>query len=858
MRAAWRKCATATATVSMAAMAVAIGPGVASGDPGSLYTGPGPRPGPNILYAPLADAPQLQNTGVWRAPPILVSGASAYRDGEFLYQDFLYDDHGARASTRDPGDQRPQPGGQGTSGDIFSQPNGTYTYPTDPRYADNAADLVELRVRPLADATAFRITLNSLKDPSLVATTIAIGGTPGVAVPYPHGANVSGPAQMFLTVHGSSADLLTAAGTPVAGPAPTVSVDLTRRQIQVLLPHSAWNPTGQSVRLGAGTGLWDPATARYLIPQGQADATHPGGASGLARPAAFFNVAFRYAEPFPQVSDKTGSAVDNPSFWRDRAQGGALAAGDMSPFSATVDFPKLAATTNDDMPGQPAGVPQTGPMDRIMASHFETEQGQDYSTACANTQSCKGELRGRLQPYAIYVPRGPRPAAGYGMTLLLHSLSANYNQYLATNNQSQFGQRGPGSIVITPSGRGPDGWYYDYAGADTFEAWADTAAHYKLDPAFTVITGYSMGGYGTYKLATQFPDLFAKGQPTVGPPGLGVWLPPNPPSGGTQSLSFRQLASLRNIPFLMWVEASDELVPFTGTQTQARGFDGLGYRYEFDAFSPGDHLGLAINDQFQPAADFLGDTKVNRDPAHVTYVYNPTMDFPAVGTTAGHAYWASGLKLRDASGTAPLGSIDVRSEGFGVGDPVAGPTQFGGGALTGGTLPAVAFQSQSRSWGLTPATPRVNRLDINAANVSELTIDPARAHVDCQAALSIHSDGPLRVHLAGCSGAAASLPSSRVCVSRRAFVIHVRRPRGARLLAVAVSVNGHRVRTRGRRASIVLRGLPRGTFTVRLALRVRRGGHSRTLTQTRRYHTCARSGGRPRRSHRAHRRPSQR
>ena len=42
-----------------------------------------PRPGPDILYAPPVDSPQLRNSGPWRAQPILVSGAGSYRDGEF-------------------------------------------------------------------------------------------------------------------------------------------------------------------------------------------------------------------------------------------------------------------------------------------------------------------------------------------------------------------------------------------------------------------------------------------------------------------------------------------------------------------------------------------------------------------------------------------------------------------------------------------------------------------------------------------------------------------------------------------------------------------------------------------------------
>ena len=211
----------------------------------------------------------------------------------------------------------------------------------------------------------------------------------------------------------------------------------------------------------------------------------------------------------------------NPAYWRESAQAQALASGDISEFHAEVDFAKLLAKTNDDMPGQPTGVPQTGEFDRILASHFSDGQGADYATGgCGSSTACIGEMRGQLLPYAIYVPSTPEPGAGWGTTLLLHSLSANYNQFEGTRNQSEFAARGNGSIVFTPSGRGPDGWYYDHAGADTFEVWADVAAHYHLDPSFTDIAGYSMGGYGTYKFASQFPDLFARAQPTVGPPAL--------------------------------------------------------------------------------------------------------------------------------------------------------------------------------------------------------------------------------------------------------------------------------------------------------------------------------------------------
>jgi len=729
----------------------------------SLYSGPGQRPGPDLLYAGIPDAPQLQNTGVWQAPPILVSGASSYRDCEFVYQDFLYDDHGAK-QILDPTDPlilaytAIENGnvGAATAASIFAVPNGTYTYPTSASYAGNAADLVEFRVKPLSNATAFRVTLNTLIDPTLVGFTIALGSAAGSSVAWPHGANVSSPAALFLTVHGSTAELLNANGSAASGDAPTVSVDMTRRQFTVMLPHSAWNPSGQTERIAMGVGLWNTSSNQYLLPSAIASSSAPGGAGLATAPAAFFNLAFRSntQEPMPDIAGllNAGTAVVlNPSWWRDAAQGAALASGDISSFFADIDFKKLASGVNDDMPDQPGGVPQSGPMDRIHISHFETAQGEDFSKMCSSSAGCVGEYLGRLQPYAIYIPPSPPPPGGWGLTLLLHSLSANYNQFLNSSNQSEFAKRGLGSIVITAEARGADGWYYEYAGADVFEMWADVAARFPLNPADTAIAGYSMGGYATYKFATQFPDLFGKAQPTVGPPGLGVWVPPVPPTpGGTQSNTNTMLASLRNIPFLIWDGTEDELVPVLGAQTQADTFGSLGLQYEFDLFLTSDHLALAANDAYQPAADFLGLININYNPPHVTYVYNPTMDFANVNTAAGHAYWVSGITLRDSSGANPLGQVDVRSEGFGLGDPTPSGVTIGAGVLQGGAIAPFAYVSNVQTLSTAPVTPVADTLDITATNISSIIIDPSRAKVDCNAKLNITSDGPIKVTLLGC------------------------------------------------------------------------------------------------------------
>jgi dienelactone hydrolase len=764
------------------ALALAALLAVAAPAHASLPTVPsGPRPGPDVLYEPPPTAPQLTNAGIWRADPILVSGATSYRDGEFVYQDFLYDDHGARGDRRDPGDPR-------SGDDTFSAPNGTYTYPTDDRrYAQNAADLVELRVRPLADATAFRITLNTLLDEDAAATTIAIGGDPNVARSYPHGANVSGPAQLFLTVHGSTAELRNAATGSVITPAPTATVDRDRRQIEVRVAHDAWDPRRGTVRLAAGVGLWDAANRRYLEPQGSASETAPGGAQGLDPAPAFFNVAFRTDEPLPAVN----TSLSDPAWWRDAKQAAELTAGRMGAFAASVDFAKLAAGTRDD-----AGVPKDGPLNRILASHWEPAQGVDFRTReCGSATDCEGELLGRLQPYALYVPKKAVPARGYGLTLLLHSLAASYNQFTGSKNQSQLGERGPGSLVMTPAGRGPDGWYWGLAGADTFEVWADVARHYRVDPEWVAISGYSMGGYGTYKLATQFPDLFARANPVVGPPTLGISLSGTDSTSGPQTSTYFMLASLRHVPFLMWVAAQDELVPISGTTAHARRFDELGLRHVFDVFDPAEHLTLAINDEYGPAAAFLGEARVDRDPPRITYVVNPKMNFANRRFVADHAYWVGELRLRDRGGEAPRGEVDVRSEGFGAGDPPPGPTQSGGGALSGGQLPAMPFTEQRRDWGDAPRTPVRNVLHVRARNLSRIAIDVNRARVGCDALLDVDTDGPVRIDLAGCGASATVSRSGRVrarCARTSSFLRARVRRRGRGLRVDARAARGRR------------------------------------------------------------------
>ena len=63
-------------------------------------------------------------------------------------------------------------------------------------------------MKPTASATAFRVTLNTLEDPSLIAFSIALGRRDGRTFAFPDGAKVIAPASLFVTVHPSGSQLV--------------------------------------------------------------------------------------------------------------------------------------------------------------------------------------------------------------------------------------------------------------------------------------------------------------------------------------------------------------------------------------------------------------------------------------------------------------------------------------------------------------------------------------------------------------------------------------------------------------------------------------------------------------------------
>lgn len=488
------------------------------------------------------------------------------------------------------------------------------------------------------------------------------------------------------------------------------------------------------------------------------------------------------------IEPEAGSRGAGIGSHREHAQALALAARDISPLHADVSFTKLHSRVVE------SHVPPSGYLNRLYVSHLDLGEG---------AQPTRPMFVGKIQPYSVYVPTTYKKGRASPLHLWLHSLAAGYNQYavFAPNSLQQLGEE-RSSFLLTPEGRGPDGWYHDEAEVDVFEAWADLAARYDIDPAHVTIGGYSMGGYGTYKLGAQYPDLFAKAFAIVGPSDENIL---GGPTGGEISSvnhNFDIATNLRNVPLLMWNGMIDELVPVLGTLRFENRLHELGLRHELDLFPTHDHFLFSILDEWAPGRDFLGAATLDPSPSHITFRVVPGQDAPKLGLVHDHAYWISGVRVAPGAESA---LVDARSLARGEALPTTSE-------IAGAGVDPAPHIKRGITWtqGTEPAR---NALAVSLEGVSAVTIWSERAGIDTTRPfeLSIESPAEAVVTLAGSFGApaitAAEGTTTMTVKIEPAVASGSQRPSVARPPAGSLPATGVPARTAAALALLVAAGL---------------------------------------------------
>ena len=237
---------------------------------------------------------------------------------------------------------------------------------------------------------------------------------------------------------------------------------------------------------------------------------------------------------------------------------------------------------------------------------------------------------GSGQIYVLYVPPDYDPAKKWPVVLGLHGAGGSFGGVGKSAKPSPF-------LRINVDGRGIRGSYEALSELDVLEALADVKKHYNIEPDRVAISGSSMGGMGTWKLACRYPDLFCAAAPDY---------------GGAGGLHLENLA---NVPVWNFHDDVDWVVPIDCSREAVGRLRELGSPVIHTETSGGGHSSMRAD----PAWDrpgWLISQRRDPFPASVSYFTSTA--------TRGRAYWLEILEFDDPNRVASFRAKAVGNQVF--------------------------------------------------------------------------------------------------------------------------------------------------------------------------------------------------
>jgi predicted esterase len=195
-----------------------------------------------------------------------------------------------------------------------------------------------------------------------------------------------------------------------------------------------------------------------------------------------------------------------------------------------------------------------------------------------------------LQPYRLFVPQSYDAAKPTPLLIALHGMGGDENTFfdsdLYSNGLIKREAERVGFIVACPKGRDSASMYRGTAEQDPLDVMADVQRSYRIDSTRIYLMGHSMGGYGTWSIAMNHPDLFA---------ALG------PISGGG---SPDGMAKIRRIPEYVTHGDDDRTVPVAQSRSMVEAGRKAGADIVYVEVPGGSHTSVAVP-ALAPMLDFF-------------------------------------------------------------------------------------------------------------------------------------------------------------------------------------------------------------------------------------------------------------
>lgn len=700
----------------------------------------------------------------WTGEITRYAGTSIYSRGEYVYQDYLMDDWGADngqdaqrtvatdiATSIQPHAYRIEAMAQMPGSQLG--PSCSQTICAATHYGDVAepafrseGDIEEVRVAADATTLYFLVRTSGMTEPSRTGVLVLLGGPiSGHAVP----GGITTTARYAFVAAGNHAVVLLDGTQALATGAVSVATDPTgyANAVEIGIPRALLPGLGSQVRVGVATSVTND-DGTDIAP------LRPGSAR-----SDLLNVAFRFDEP--------------PRMWMEHDQALALHDGEVDRWLTRVDLAKLATGYSESFE------PRSGYWERIYES----------TSPVATEAEIDGASQGRFQHYGLYLPPSFRGGERqtYPATWWLHPRGGTAHLAAAwlPGIIHQFGEQHD-NIMIFPSARGASSWWVGRGLEDFLESWDDALRALPVDQSRVYLSGYGMGGFGAWLLATLMPDRFAAVAPQMPPPTQGVFLGagPNeadPPASAAKDggnpqaeLTYVTLDNASNVPFATFAGTNDPDTPLAGIEAMHRKLDGLGNDHRLYRLAGNEGTAAALLDVWSEQAAYLNRFRRDPSPSHVRYRTWPALEhaLSTISTLPGQglryrfdgAYWVSGVEARDAAmvGGAPdplsYATVDVTTDGRGRAESLSVP-EAGAGAQG---APFVMTGRRTLPTGfVTPS----NWFSASLENAAQATLDAKGMGLSTSETIegTLSTDGATTLRFTGAWGEA---PTVHACLSQ--------------------------------------------------------------------------------------------